>query len=89
MRYLKNISSLRFNPKNCKGCARCIEVCPHNVFDMLDKKAVLIDRNACMECGACQINCSFGAIEVNAGVGCAAAILKSLRTGGEVTCDCC
>jgi NAD-dependent dihydropyrimidine dehydrogenase PreA subunit len=88
MRYLKNMSSIRFNPEKCKGCARCIEVCPHNVFDMKDKRAVLQDRNACMECGACQRNCSFGAIEVEAGVGCAAAILQSMKTGGEATCGC-
>ncbi len=89
MRYLKNISSLRFNPEKCKGCARCVEVCPHGVFAMKDTMAVLIDRNACMECGACRMNCSFGAIEVDAGVGCAAAILQSMRKGGEATCGCC
>jgi ferredoxin len=31
-----------------------------------------------MECGACRRNCPFGAIEVDEGVGCAAAILMSL-----------
>jgi NAD-dependent dihydropyrimidine dehydrogenase PreA subunit len=88
MRYLKNMSSIRFNPEKCKGCARCVEVCPHGVFDMKDNRAVLQDKDGCMECGACQRNCSFGAIEVEAGVGCAAAILQSMKTGGEATCGC-
>jgi hypothetical protein len=41
-----------------------------------------------MECGACARNCDFGAITVNAGVGCAAAIINSMITGGEATCGC-
>jgi hypothetical protein len=41
-----------------------------------------------MECGACALNCEFGAITVNSGVGCAAAIINSMVTGGPPTCDC-
>jgi hypothetical protein len=41
-----------------------------------------------MECGACALNCAAGAIEVHAGVGCAAAIIKGWITGGEPNCDC-
>jgi ferredoxin len=39
-----------------------------------------------MECGACAKNCPFGAIEVEEGVGCAAAILLSFFTGEEPSC---
>jgi ferredoxin len=42
--------------------------------------------DACTECGACQKNCPFAAIEVEEGVGCAAAILIGLLTGTEPTC---
>jgi len=44
-----------------------------------------------MECGACQINCPSGAIAVDSGVGCAAAmIMAALRGKDEVVCgeDC-
>ncbi len=51
-------------------------------------RAVVTDRDLCMECGACAKNCDFGAITVNAGVGCAAAIINSMITGGEPTCGC-
>ncbi|MBW8010315.1 MAG: hypothetical protein FVQ83_03600 [Chloroflexi bacterium] len=35
-----------------------------------------------MECGACQMNCPFGAIQVDSGVGCAQAIIAAaLRRG--------
>jgi ferredoxin len=51
-------------------------------------RAAITDRDLCMECGACARNCDFGAISVNAGVGCAAAIINSMITGGEPTCGC-
>jgi hypothetical protein len=41
-----------------------------------------------MECGACTNNCEFGAIEVKAGVGCAAAVIRGMISGGEPECGC-
>ncbi len=88
MRYLSNVATLEFYPEKCTGCGLCVEACPHAVFDMKDKQAVIVDRDLCMECGACANNCAFGAIMVNSGVGCASAIINSLKNGGEPTCDC-
>jgi len=76
-RYMKNVVTLSLEPSTCRGCAICVDVCPHRVFAMDGKMAVIRDRDACMECGACARNCAFGAIRVRAGVGCAAAILSS------------
>ena len=89
MKYLKNVATLKYYPENCTGCGRCAEVCPHGVFEMMDKRAALTDKDNCMECGACRKNCSFGAISVDSGVGCAAAIINAMRTGGDPTCACC
>ena len=87
LRYLKNVVTLEYDPARCNGCGRCLEVCPHAVFAMDGTKAVLADRDACMECGACQKNCDRGAISVRAGVGCAWAIAISKLTGREeVSC---
>jgi NAD-dependent dihydropyrimidine dehydrogenase PreA subunit len=88
MKYLANTASLAYNAEKCAGCGRCVEVCPHGVFEMADKRARLTDRDKCMECGACARNCEFNAITVNAGVGCAAALISSMITGGEPTCGC-
>lgn len=88
MRYLKNVSSLELNTGLCTGCGRCVEVCPHGVFEIESKKARITDKDLCMECGACQKNCAFKAIKVNAGVGCAAALINGMLTGGEPSCDC-
>jgi NAD-dependent dihydropyrimidine dehydrogenase PreA subunit len=88
MIYLKSVTTLSYNPEKCVGCGRCIEVCPHQVFEMRDKKAAITDKDRCMECGACALNCEFGALTVNAGVGCAAAVIHSMLKGGEPVCGC-
>jgi NAD-dependent dihydropyrimidine dehydrogenase PreA subunit len=63
-------------------------VCPHAVFEIDQRKAQIVDRDACIECGACALNCPAAALSVNAGVGCAAAIIKGWITGQEPTCGC-
>ena len=87
-RYLKNVTTLAYNKEKCIGCRKCTEVCPHGVFDIKEKKARIVDKDSCMECGACALNCPATAIEVNAGVGCALAIIMSWLTGQEPTCGC-
>jgi NAD-dependent dihydropyrimidine dehydrogenase PreA subunit len=88
MKYLANVTTLQYFPEKCAGCGRCVEVCPQGVFIMRDKKAAVSDRDLCMECGACAMNCEFGAIGVNSGVGCAAAIINGMLTGGAPSCGC-
>ncbi|MDR1607908.1 MAG: 4Fe-4S binding protein [Deltaproteobacteria bacterium] len=87
MIYLKNVATLSFLAEKCLGCGRCAEVCPHGVFSLADKKAWVVEKDLCMECGACSLNCPAKAIEVNAGVGCASAIIKGWITGSEPSCD--
>lgn len=88
MKYLANVTTLHYASEKCAGCGRCVEVCPRGVFEMQDKRAAITDKDLCMECGACAKNCEFGAISVNSGVGCAAAIINSMITGGSPSCDC-
>jgi ferredoxin len=66
----------------------CVVVCPHAVFEIKEKKANIIARDACMECGACAQNCPFEAVSVRSGVGCANAILKGKLQGAEPSCGC-
>lgn len=86
--YLKDVVTLQMNAEKCKGCGMCLEVCPHNVFKMNGKTAVIVHRDACMECGACSRNCPAGAVYVQSGVGCAAAVINGMlgRNGGECCC---
>ena len=75
-RYLENVATLKLDQPTCIGCGRCLEVCPHQVFEVAEKKAVIRDFNACMECGACALNCPVRAITVDAGVGCASGMIN-------------
>lgn len=86
--YLKNVTTLKFDSEKCNGCAACTLVCPHNVIIMKDKKAFIQQKDLCMECGACAMNCSTKAITVKSGVGCAAGVITGLLRGTEPTCDC-
>jgi len=86
MKYLKNVVTLQHDIDKCTGCGRCLEVCPHRVFQAEGKKVAIRDRDACMECGACARNCPFDAIQVEQGVGCAAAVIIGFFTGTEPTC---
>ena len=86
--YLKNIVSLKLNQERCIGCGMCAAVCPHRVFVMDTKKAMIKDLDSCMECGACKMNCPADAIEVNSGVGCASAIIIGALKGTEPACGC-
>lgn len=87
-KYLKNVTTLNLSFEKCIGCGRCVEVCPHGVFSMTDKKAQFKDKDWCMECGACAKNCPVNAISVDAGVGCAAAVIIGWLTRSEPSCDC-
>jgi len=87
-RYIKNVSTLSYDSSKCVACTLCVEVCPHNVFRMINKKAELVDRDKCMECGACALNCKTQAITVKQGVGCASAVIWGFFRGTEPTCDC-
>jgi NAD-dependent dihydropyrimidine dehydrogenase PreA subunit len=88
MQYLKNVSSLELDVNKCINCGICMEVCPHDVFMVVNKKSLIKDSNLCMECGACKMNCPVGAINVHSGVGCAAAIYTGIINKTEPTCAC-
>jgi NAD-dependent dihydropyrimidine dehydrogenase PreA subunit len=83
MEYLKNVVTLRIETDKCTGCSVCTSVCPRNVLKVIDRKAVIINRDSCIECGACVNNCLFEAISVKAGVGCAAAMINGLIKTGD------
>jgi len=88
-RYLSGVVTLELDAAKCNGCGMCTTVCPHAVFALADGQARIVDRDACMECGACASNCLSGAVTVDAGVGCATAIIQSALSGAESpTCDC-
>jgi NAD-dependent dihydropyrimidine dehydrogenase PreA subunit len=79
-------NTLQYNRELCNNCGMCCIVCPHAVFASGEDAAELVNPEACMECGACQKNCPTGAITVDSGVGCAAAMIMAALTGQKEAC---
>jgi ferredoxin len=88
LEYLSGVSTLKLDQNLCIGCTLCSQVCPHAVFIIEERLAQIVELDRCMECGACVGNCPVSALSVNAGVGCASAIIHGWITGQEPSCDC-
>ncbi len=54
------------NPEICKGCSKCMRGCPVGAISGKIKEPFKIDTEKCIKCGACEANCSFDAIYVEA-----------------------
>jgi NAD-dependent dihydropyrimidine dehydrogenase PreA subunit len=86
--YLKDVVTLQLDAEKCTGCGMCMVVCPHAVFGMNHRRAAIENRDACMECGACAQNCPAGAVTVQSGVGCAAAVINAALGRNGASCCC-
>lgn len=80
--YARN--TLKYDSKKCVGCSYCTQVCPHTVFVMKNKQALIVNKSACMECGACETNCAYDAIHVTRGTGCGTAMIFEAITGKDI-----
>jgi NAD-dependent dihydropyrimidine dehydrogenase PreA subunit len=85
--YLRNVTTLELVEELCIGCGMCLDVCPHAVFLPANGMVRIGRKDACMECGACAVNCPTGALTVEAGVGCAAAVVSAAL--GRTDAPCC
>ncbi len=86
-----SINTLEYNAQKCVGCSRCIEVCPHAVFESGingDRAVILAHGERCMECGACMVNCPTDAIRVLSGAGCAMLLMYQALKGKEPDFGC-
>jgi ferredoxin len=81
-------TSLKYYPERCINCKRCTQVCPHAVFTEGKDLVDLALPAACMECGACALNCPVQAIEVQSGVGCAWAMIGAALRGKNMDTEC-
>jgi len=88
MIYLPNVVTLQLDQDKCTGCGMCLIVCPHAVLGMDNGHARIENRDACMECGACAQNCPTQAVTVEAGVGCAAAVINTALGRDSSSCCC-
>ena len=64
--------SIKINHRLCRGCKRCYEICPSDIFIFNDKLFLLEVRHPdeCWYCGACLYECSEGALELKLPLAC-------------------
>ncbi|MFO7496904.1 MAG: 4Fe-4S binding protein [Desulfobacterales bacterium] len=50
--------------EKCEGCEECVDVCPVEVFEMVDGKSSPVNAEECLGCDSCVEVCEPGAITV-------------------------
>jgi NAD-dependent dihydropyrimidine dehydrogenase PreA subunit len=66
--FKKGDVSMAFNPivdaDKCQGCEECVDVCPVEVFEMVDDKSSPVNAEECLGCESCVEVCEPGAITI-------------------------
>lgn len=57
-------TGIKIQLSDCRGCARCIRVCPTEAMRVFDKKIEVIE-DLCVDCGECLRKCEDRAIVLN------------------------
>ena len=53
----KTLKTLYVEEELCKGCGICVAFCPKNVLVLENEKVVIENRDACIQCGQCELRC--------------------------------
>lgn len=53
---------IEINYDECAGHGDCVELCPVDVFELVDEKATAPNIDDCIGCCACIVACPTGAI---------------------------
>lgn len=59
----EKLKVFEINKNMCKGCSKCVRVCPVNAIEGKVREVFKIDKEKCIKCGACVETCPFSAIE--------------------------
>lgn len=63
---IKKTNSVKIGIKDewCKGCAICVEYCPHDVLYMEKGLVRVLNHDACTACMMCELHCPDFAITI-------------------------
>ena len=51
--------------EKCVGCGECVAICPMQVLELKEGKAVVVNGEDCLGCDSCVEACESGAIKVS------------------------
>lgn len=54
--------TIKVDKEKCDGCGECVDVCPSNVYEINEGKAMPANAQECIECCACVEVCPQNAI---------------------------
>jgi len=55
---------IKIDNDKCDGCGTCKDICPVNVFEIVDGKSKVVNLSECLICRACEVQCPNSAIQV-------------------------
>lgn len=55
--------TIEIDHAKCQGAGECAEVCPSEVYEIVDGKATAPNVDECVECCACMDSCPVNAIK--------------------------
>ncbi|MDH4123238.1 MAG: 4Fe-4S binding protein [Thermoplasmata archaeon] len=50
-------ATIEIDEDKCTGCGECVNICPAEVFELVDEKATAPKADDCTECCACVEAC--------------------------------
>jgi ferredoxin len=60
----QTMRNVKIDMKKCTNCRECIEVCPEEVFQLVDGIPTHVFKEKCIECDLCVNICPEGAISI-------------------------
>ena len=57
----KYFHAIKIDKEKCKGCTKCVRICPTEALRVRQEK-VELDEKRCIDCGKCVVTCPFNAI---------------------------
>jgi len=53
---------IKIDKDKCTGCGECVDICPAEVFELVDKKSEPANIDECLGCESCVETCPEDAI---------------------------
>lgn len=54
--------NIEVNTQTCVGCGECVDICPVDVYKLIDGKSKPVNMDACVECCSCVEVCPTNSI---------------------------